>query len=394
MPTRSHRTALVCFSHLRWDFVYQRPQHLMRRAAAQHAVIYLEEPVYEADRTAPEHRFATRALGVAVVTPLLPQGFRGQRELDWYRDLLDELLLEYDPAHTILWYYTPMALRYSGHLRSRLCVYDCMDELSAFNFAPPELTRLERSLFDQADLVFVGGSSLYEAKRAQHSRCHLFPSSVDAGHFMRARSGIPDPADQQGIAHPRAGFFGVIDERMDLPLVEQLAAARPGLQLVFLGPVVKIDPQSLPQRPNIHWLGIKSYAELPAYLAGWDLGLMPFARNAATRFISPTKTPEFLASGLPVCSTPIADVVCPYGRDGLVEIASDAVGFADQTDRLLRRGRDEWLAAVDRYLSTSSWDETWSGMQQKMHEARRETRVRSQKAAAAAATADVRSHAG
>jgi glycosyltransferase involved in cell wall biosynthesis len=171
------------------------------------------------------------------------------------------------------------------------------------------------------------------------------------------------PDDQAGIPLPRIGYFGVIDERLDLELLAKLAALRPAWQFVMIGPVAKIDPATLPRARNLHWLGQKNYAELPSYLAGWQAGIMPFAINEATRFISPTKTPEFLAAGVPVVCSPIADVIRPYGEEALVSIASDADGFAAALERSLTMpGNGEWLARVDRRLSTGSWDKTWSRM--------------------------------
>jgi UDP-galactopyranose mutase len=247
-----------------------------------------------------------------------------------------------------------------------------MDELSAFRGAPPRMLELERALLARADLVFTGGRSLYEAKRGRHPRVSLFPSSIDAAHFAAARTtaanaDMADPADQADIPRPRIGFFGVIDERMDTELVGALAAARPDWSFVMIGPVVKIDPAELPQLPNIHWLGSKTYTELPRYLAGWDAGFMPFARNESTRFISPTKTPEFLAGGLPVVSTPIVDVVRDWGpkgsgEAGLVEIAADPVAFAAALQKVLERPQAAWLKQVDRRLAQTSWDQTWAEM--------------------------------
>jgi glycosyltransferase involved in cell wall biosynthesis len=256
-----------------------------------------------------------------------------------------------------------MAMAFSAHIPADLTIYDNMDELSAFRGASSELLAYEEELFGRADLVFTGGMSLYEAKRDRHSSVHAFPSSIEFAHFSVARSMTgEEPRDQAAIAGPRLGFFGVIDERMDVDLVGRIAALRPDWQLVMIGPVVKIDPASLPRRPNIHWIGSKSYAELPNYLAGWDVGLMPFAINEATRFISPTKTPEFLAAGLPVVSTEIRDVVRPYGEKGLVEIADTAEKMVAAAERLLARPRQPWLSKVDRHLAAGSWDSTWTAM--------------------------------
>jgi UDP-galactopyranose mutase len=259
-----------------------------------------------------------------------------------------------------LWYYTPSALRFSDHLAPEAIVYDCMDELSAFKNADPELPALERALFHRADLVLTGGHSLYEAKKHSHHNIHPLPSSVDVEHFASARRMKDEPDDQKHIAHPRLGFFGVLDERLDIPLLEGLADARPDWQLVMLGPVVKIDPADLPRRSNIHYLGPKGYMDLPRYIAGWDVALVLFARNDATRFISPTKTPEYLAAGKPVVSTSIRDIVNPYGELGLVRIADAVPDFVSACDQALAEDPAARRARADAYLRNTSWDQTWS----------------------------------
>jgi glycosyltransferase involved in cell wall biosynthesis len=236
-----------------------------------------------------------------------------------------------------------------------------MDELSAFKNAPAQLALMERALFERADLVFTGGLSLFEAKRCQHRAIYPFPSSIDVSHFHKARTPGEEPADQQGIPHPRVGFFGVMDERLDIDLVAQASRTMPDVHFVMLGPVVKIDPDSLPRADNLHWLGSKAYKDLPDYLRHWDAGWMPFALNEATRFISPTKTPEFLAAGLPVVSTAIVDVVRSYGAAGLVDIA-DAEDIEPKLRSVLAQPRNMRLAAVDAYLANMSWQRTWEAM--------------------------------
>jgi len=294
---------LVCFSHLRWDFVWQRPQHLLTRAAETYDVLVIEEPVFRHD-CEPHMELGQRPHGITIAVPVLPEGMSEGDIIAEQHDLIENLIGREAVAPRIFWYYTPMALAFTSDLECDLCVYDNMDELSLFTGASAKLIAMENDLFARADLVFTGGMSLYEAKRNRHRSVHGFPSSIDFRHFAKAREGLEEPADQADIAAPRVGFFGVIDERMDVELVTRLADLRPDLAIMMIGPVVKIDPASLPQRQNIHWLGSKSYDELPAYLSGWDVGFMPFALNEATRYISPTKTPEFLAAGLPVVSTP------------------------------------------------------------------------------------------
>jgi glycosyltransferase involved in cell wall biosynthesis len=362
------REILICFSHLRWSFVFQRPQHLLSRAEKNFRVHFFEEPIFERG-AAPHLRHERSPEGVRVVTPVLPEGLKGPQLIRAQRKLVDKLASGFATRPTV-WYYTPMALPFSRHLDAELVVYDNMDELSAFQGAPPRLIALERELFRRADVVFTGGQSLYEAKRDRHHNVQAFPSSIDVVHFAQARLSKPQLPDQDGIPSPRVGFFGVIDERMDLDLVAKIADLEPDWQLIMIGPVVKIDPGILPKRPNIHWLGARKYQELPAYLSGWDLGMMPFAINESTRFISPTKTPEFLAAGLPVISTPITDVIRPYGEKQLVEIAATAEEFVAKAKRLLSTRRPDWLRRVDQHLSLSSWDLTWSDMLARLTKAR------------------------
>jgi UDP-galactopyranose mutase len=353
---------LVCLSHLRWDFVYQRPQHLLSRCAQDRRVFYVEEPVH-GETLRLDVRMNEQ--GVHVVVPHLPEGVRGKRKEEeaLVQTLLARLFAERRIREYALWYYTPMALGWTRGLRPLATVYDCMDELSAFKGAPPELREREDELFRRADLVFTGGQSLYEAKRGRAPHVYAFPSGIDREHFGRAREATPDPEDQASIPHPRLGFFGVVDERFDLQLLGALSRERPDWHFVIIGPVVKIEADALPRAANIHYLGGKSYKELPAYLAGWDVATLLFARNEHTRFISPTKTPEYLAAGKPVVSTSIRDVVRPYGEMGLVRVADDAAEFARAADELIARGADsDWLARVDALLVQNTWDRTWARM--------------------------------
>jgi UDP-galactopyranose mutase len=355
---------LVCFSHLRWDFVYQRPQHLLSRAARTRRVFVVEEPIF--DNGSMRLDVSEREDGVRVVVPYLPEGPSSEVATQAVlKELVDRLFSQHSINNFILWYYTPMALAFTQHLKPLATIYDCMDELSAFKGAPSSLHIREQQLFDICDLVFTGGQSLYEAKRSRHKSVHAFPSSIDRAHFQQARTITSVPGDQRNIPHPRLGFFGVIDERLDIELLDSMARVRPGWQFVMIGPVVKIDPATLPRRENIHYLGAKGYQELPAYLSSWDVALLLFARNEATQFISPTKTPEYLAAGKPVVSTSIRDVQRPYGELRLVKIADTSDEFIQAVEEILGAGdsqRSEWLKRVDEFLSGMSWDETWADM--------------------------------
>ena len=348
---------IVCFSHLRWDFVYQRPNHLMARAADDRRVYFVEEPRFESGGKARLRRVVCG--GVTVVTPELPEPEHATATL---ADLMDGLVEGELLERPILWYYTPMALPWTRHLPASLTVYDSMDFLAGFLGAPPELGVLEGELLSRADVVFTGGAQLHRRMASRHSATYLFPSSVDVVHFAEARRPQDEPADQAAIPHPRIGYAGVIDERIDLDLVHDVARRRPGWQIVLLGPIAKIDPRSVPAAENIHQLGIKPYADLPAHLSGWEVGWMPFARNDATRYISPTKTPEYLAAGLGVVSTSITDVVDPYGRLGLVEVADDADQTIAAIERVLAQDPEPRRRLADSFLADRSWDTTWTQM--------------------------------
>ncbi len=336
--------------------MFQRPQHLLTRASAHRRVFYWEEPIFDATQA----RLDTIQEGpnLLIVQPHLPPGSDADA---MQRRLLADLVEQYKIRAAVRWFYTPMALSFTSDVPSIVTVYDCMDELSSFLGAPPALHEREQQLFAAADVVFTGGMSLYEAKRKQHGNVHAIPSSIDVAHFQDG-VGAADPANQAAISHPRIGFYGVLDERFDHELLGTLAELRPEMQFVLIGPVVKIDPALLPQSANIHYLGSKGYSELPAYLANWDVAILPFACNEATRFISPTKTPEYLAAGKPVVSTPIRDVVSGYGENHLVAIAEDASSFAAALDHALEPPSASWQQAVSAKLATSSWDRTWASM--------------------------------
>jgi glycosyltransferase involved in cell wall biosynthesis len=373
----SEEPDLVCLSHLRWDFVYQRPQHLLSRCAQGRRTFFIEEPLFEfTDSWWIE--VSQRECGVWVVVPHIPEFVNEELTAAMQRSLIDELFEACAIANPILWYYTPMALAFSSHLKPCATVYDCMDELSAFKGAPPALRALEKDLFDRASVVFTGGQSLYEAKQHQHVNIHAFPSSIEVAHFAQARMRLADPADQAGIPHPRLGFYGVIDERMDLELIDGIAQARPDWHLVIVGPTAKIDPEQLPRHANIHYLGGKTYQELPHYLAGWDVAILPFACNESTRFISPTKTPEYLAAGKPVVSTSIRDVVRPYGQQNLVHIADTVEAFVAAAEQALDQAQKDstWLQRVDAFLANTSWDKTWMQMNELIEAAIAQTALR------------------
>lgn len=356
---------MICFSHLRWNFVFQRPQHLLTRFSKEMRVFYIEEPAFI---DGPDFCQVTQPElndNIWIVVPHIQRELSEKEYIYRHKKLLINLFEEKNIKDYIFWYYSPLFLCISNSFEPKMIVYDCMDELSAFKFAPEGLKRSEDELFNKADLVFTGGHSLYEAKKHRHANIYAFPSSIDKEHFKQARTLSSDPQDQLSIPHPRIGFYGVIDERMDLDLISSVAANRPSWHFVLIGPTVKIDPDSLPKLANIHYLGGKSYKELPSYLAGWDISIIPFALNESTRFISPTKTPEYLSAGKPVISSSIQDVIKPYGDKKLVHIADTPEDFIQAAEtELSLADHTSWLLEVDAFLASISWDKTWSQMMQ------------------------------
>ena len=356
---------IVCLSLLQWDFAGQRAQRLMSRSARERRIFFVEEPVFGA--TVPGLDIRRSDCGVFVVTPHLSEGSDdAEAPATEQALLLDELFLEYEVCDYILWYYTPTALAFTWRLDPLLVVYDCMDEPSASDSAPPAAKWREAELLKLADVVFTSRHGLDEAKRRFHHNVHPLPDRVDLEHFRNARREIAEPVDQARIGRPRLGYSGVIDERLDLELLAAIAEARADWQIVMIGPVVEIGPSELPRRPNIHYLGDRIYKDLPAYFSGWDVAVAPFSRGESTRLIAPVETSEYLAAGVPMVSTSIRDVELVYGRRGLVKVADTTDDFVAAAERLMNRHGDydygAWLDRVDEALVSSACDETWARM--------------------------------
>jgi UDP-galactopyranose mutase len=365
---------LVCISHLRWDFVWQRPQHLLSRFAQQYRVLFVEEPISSTEISKPRlevlNRQTPQGRHVTVLRLLQPVeenrwiGHGDELTQKTYTKFLNTFLKTEGYNDPVLWLYTPMALPFVHTIRHKALIFDVMDELSAFKGAPPELIEQERKLLKASDIVFTGGVSLYRSKLPHNPNTHLFPSGVEIPHFARAarRDHFDRPAELADLSGPILGYFGVIDERMDLALIAQMAQERPEWQMVMIGPVVKISEADLPQAPNIHYLGMRSYEQLPAYLAHFDVALIPFALNESTRFLSPTKTLEYMAAHKPIVSTPIRDVIELYGD--VVRVSYSPEEFSHHVECALAEDAKTRYARETSLLAQHSWD----SIAQRMHQ--------------------------
>ncbi len=316
-------TTIIVFSHLRWDSAYQRPQHLLSGLAENYKIVFIEEPVFH------EHDsfLETSVPGPNIIvlkphTPVAASGFHDE-QLPHLIKLMRQFV-SVDEEH-LAWFYTPMALPLLQELNPSLVVYDCMDELAAFKSPPKQMLQRENALLKVADLVFTAGPSLHRAKRERHANVHCFPNSVDLVHFEQALERTNVHPAHEDIPGPRLGYYGVIDERIDTELIGHIADAHPQWQIVLAGPVVKIDPATLPRRHNIHYLGQQPYKALPQFLAGWNVCLLPFAITESSHFINPTNTLEYMAAELPIVSTPVVDIVDLYGN--VVSIAHSSRAF-------------------------------------------------------------------
>jgi UDP-galactopyranose mutase len=355
---------IVAFSHFRWDFVHQRPRHLLGHLSRGRRVFYFEEPV-PIPGGEPVLEYEAREENVVVCRPHLPATAGGFAPSSHrlLRGLLTDLILDHSIREWMAWFYTPMALPLIEGLAPSGILYDCMEEFSALRDAPAELPELEDALLQRANLVLTGGRSLYRAKKDRNPNVHCFPSSVDREHF-RPREGREDPPVQAAIPRPRLGYFGLIDERLDLELLAAVADDRPDWQIIMVGPVVRIDPGSLPLRRNIHWMGMQPWDRLPDLVAGWDVCLLPFLLNASTRFISPTRTLEYLAAERPVVSTPILDVASDFGD--VVGVAATPEEFVLLCEEALERGGEDRTGEIQqmrRILNGTSWESTAEGVE-------------------------------
>ena len=355
---------LVVVSHLRWNFVWQRPQQLLSRLAKTHRILFIEEPEFAPEGAEPAPILCEVMPNLTTLTPQISKADAGETDL-WLWPCRDQITAQVRDAmrkmslsRRALWMYTPTPEFMVKVVAPDMLVYDVMDELANFKFAPAELKENEKRLLGQSAVVFTGGASLYDSKKHHNPNTHLFASGVDGAHYEKACHPDTTPPEwMQDIPGPRAAYIGVIDERLYHDLIGKMAAARPDVQFLICGPIVKVDPAHLPQAPNLHYPGQQTYDDLPRILSGTDICLMPFAINEATKYISPTKTLEYMATHRPIVSTPIRDVVRFYSD--IVYLADDHDGYIAQIDAALNEAAE--VRATKRLrekkiLAEQAWD--------------------------------------
>ena len=343
---------MIVFCHLRWQFVYQRPQHIISRLASNMKVLLIEEPIHN-DTKDSSGNLIVISKTLNVLQP-------------YVKDIesISDILAEYVKNNTIPigWFYSASFSPLLEKINFETVIYDCMDELSLFKGAPAHLINQEKYLMAHADIVFTGGKSLYESKKQLHSNVYCFPSSVDQEHFAQALNGIAIAPDISTIQNPIVGYYGVIDERIDLELLHQCAKKLPNVSFVMIGPLAKIEDADLPKENNIHYLGMRSYDELPGYLKAFDIAMMPFALNDATKYISPTKTLEYMAAGKPIISTKITDVVRDYSNS--VTLIENDDEFCNAITTLLEeKDHSKMKLEYEKILEKTSWDATADQME-------------------------------
>ena len=373
--------SIVVHSHLKWDWVWQRPQQFLSRFSAKHRVLFVEEPdAYDgAHVTHVNLREVTDFPNINILQTKIPANRRSDTAwIDKERRRVVQSFLSGPLGQSftsiVQWFYDPMAVTgFAGQLDEQLIVYDCMDELSLFRGAPPELVRRERELLALADVVFAGGPKIWSAKRELNPNCFCYGCGVDAKHFGEACDPqLRVPHDIADLPRPVFGYIGVVDERIDYELLARLADSTQG-SVVMIGPWTKVEPTSFPRRDNLHWLGGRDYSDLPRYAKGFDVCIMPFAMNEATRFINPTKALEYMATGRPIVSTPVEDVVAQFSS--VITIANDAAAFADACERAAVQPESLQIERGVALAQQNSWESIVARLEQHIEEALRSRRA-------------------
>jgi hypothetical protein len=358
---------LMVFSHMAWNPGQGRTPQLMAALAGRWQILFVEAPRHAAGAARLESRAIRAGLTVlTLTTPAPAAGFHDDAQAFGVTLLREELAgrrLKID----IAWLDTPMAWPLAQALGIACLAYDCLEGPPAsLQFDAALLHQRESALMRTAALMVAAGPSLFNAHRHRHANLHCVCSAVHAEHFSPASLELTSARARRGhvlqssLARPRLGYFGSIDERLDLDLLAALADRQPGWAFVMVGSVAGIAAERLPQRRNIHWLGEQDDALLPYLLAGWDLALMPYVVSEATRFLMPSQTLEYMAGYQPIVSTPVRDVQALYAP-AVTIAAPQAEAFSSACEEVLAesaRARSARLIDMARIVARHAWANT------------------------------------
>lgn len=319
------RKRIVCLSSTRWSFLWQRPQQIMSRLCARHDILYVDPPFPVAEEqvrgisndesgTLIVKNLQTINDALQIFRPLEISRFSypdldSNELLKMNQELLQcqiqKALFQLGWQHPLLWLYDPRNVNLVDQLNPCGVIYDCVDSFRSFSWSHPHVSIWEEALVDRADVVLATSRALYQERLRKNRYTFLVPNAADYKHFSPWQ-GYEKPADITAISRPRLGFIGAIYEWVDLELLQVIADKSPAWNLVLIGP--KQHGLQLPERSNIHWLGQRGYAELPAYVHSFDVALIPFLVNETTQHANPIKFWEYLAAGKPVVSTLLPEI--------------------------------------------------------------------------------------
>ncbi|MBN1593755.1 MAG: glycosyltransferase [Candidatus Coatesbacteria bacterium] len=359
------RRAFVFISTHPFAGLWQRPQQIAVRIANRHPVLYVW-PRYASElarrKSKSEFTPSDGAKGVHLLAPLLlpfERAIKGiyRINLKTISSLISAALPRIDAdGRPVLWFYAPRFAPIIDSLDHAAVVYDIMDEHSAFGFARRETMELERRLLESADVVFAGTNALAERKAEFAPDIKYYPCGVEFDHFSSALGGsLPVPAALSEVEGPVIGYFGAVDDRLDFDMIFAVARAYPEWNFLLAGPWLSSRQRSeLETTGNIILPGLVDYSELPAYLARFDVAILPFVLNKLTLHIHPTKALEYLASRTPVISTAIPDVVKFYS--GIIDIVSTADEFASAVERALEKPNEDAIERGFELARSSSWE--------------------------------------
>lgn len=353
---------LICLAIIDWHFRFQRPQQLATQFARNgHRAFYTRLTFAGAEHpTVDVHPLGERVYEIVLpgeattniyrddlCDPTLSQAFDALRDFIRQHSIAEAICLVQHP------FWTPLAHRLKERYGWKI-VYDCMDDHSGFQYTHPEIVSREQALISSSDLVVASSRALFEYLSAQHSNCLLLPNAGDYAHFSR----LP-PRDASPIAslpRPVIGYYGAIAEWFDLEAVRCAAMAHPKWSFVLIGHTFGSNVQQLGDLANIHLLGEKKYAELPGFLAAFDVCVIPFLRTPLTEATNPVKVFEYLAAGKPIVARELPELE-PL-RD-TVRLYTTPAEFASELERAVRDDSPAQVAQRQSVARANTWEQRY-----------------------------------